>query len=309
MADMLRAGALALLAITAATATPATAALPEPVRAMIDAAIETGDAKKVATVIEIARATNPDDASEIDAIAEAFAQEQARAAKVAEAEKEQEIRAASLFENWKGRGQLGAFRATGNSSNTGLSAALKLERNGIDWRHKLTVIADYQRSNGITTREQFRFGYEPNYRLSERLYTYGLAQYEHDRFQGFEARYSLSAGLGYDVIDEKTIKLSLDGGPAYRSTELSNGERTEQVSGRAALDLDWQVADSIKFVQDATAFLRSDNSTFRSSSGLEFKINGSLSTGLAYVFEHETDPPGNALKTDTLSRVTLIYDF
>ena len=46
----------------------AQAALPEPVRAMIEAAIATGDKVKVATVIEIAKQTNPDDTAEIDAL-------------------------------------------------------------------------------------------------------------------------------------------------------------------------------------------------------------------------------------------------
>lgn len=42
--------------------------LPEPVRSMIDAAIATGDEAKVRTVTELARATNPADDAEIDAI-------------------------------------------------------------------------------------------------------------------------------------------------------------------------------------------------------------------------------------------------
>lgn len=46
----------------------AQAELPDPVRAMIDAAIATGDETKVRTVIELARTTNPNDATEIDAL-------------------------------------------------------------------------------------------------------------------------------------------------------------------------------------------------------------------------------------------------
>ena len=53
--------------LLAACAAPATAELPQPVRAMIDAAIASGHAAKVGTVIDIARQTNPDDVAEIDA--------------------------------------------------------------------------------------------------------------------------------------------------------------------------------------------------------------------------------------------------
>jgi len=47
---------------------PAMAQLPDPVRAMIDAAIASGDADQVKTVIGLAKQTNPDDVAEIDAL-------------------------------------------------------------------------------------------------------------------------------------------------------------------------------------------------------------------------------------------------
>ena len=53
-------------------AAPAAAELPEPVRAMIEAAMATGDAAKVKTVVEIAKQTNPGDAAEIDALDSAY---------------------------------------------------------------------------------------------------------------------------------------------------------------------------------------------------------------------------------------------
>ena len=42
-----------------ASATPASASLPDPVRAMIEAAIATGDPNKVKTVVDIAKQTHP----------------------------------------------------------------------------------------------------------------------------------------------------------------------------------------------------------------------------------------------------------
>ena len=71
----------------------AQAALPDPVRAMIEAAIATGDRAKVATVVEIARQTNPQDAAEIDALDAAFRERLAAADAAEKARKEEEIRA------------------------------------------------------------------------------------------------------------------------------------------------------------------------------------------------------------------------
>ena len=105
---------------------PAHAALPDPVRAMIAAAVETGDARKVDTVIELAKATNPSEADEIETLHSAFRNDQARLLSRKAREKEEAIRSAGLFDLWRGRGEIGANRSTGNTDTLGLSGALSL---------------------------------------------------------------------------------------------------------------------------------------------------------------------------------------
>ena len=288
--------------------TPALANIPAPVRAMIDAALESGDEAKVRTVIELAKMTNPDDVDELDAILATYETGLEAAAADAAAAKEAEIRSAGFLENWSGKGELGAFNSTGNAENTGITAALSLTKEGLKWRHKLSGRADYQEANGVTTREQFLAAYELNYKFSDRLFAYGLAQYERDRFQGFSARYSASGGIGYDVLTDGPT-LSVKAGPAYRRTELVDGTSTSSIAGLAALDFDWDVSEAITFTQDASAFVQSGSSTFISDTGLQASISDALSVRLSYTLETDTDPPAGAVKTDTLSRITIIYDF
>jgi putative salt-induced outer membrane protein len=300
--------AAALAACLAAIPTAAQAELPEPVRAMIDAAIETGDETKVRTVIDLARMTNPDDVAELDAMLAGY-ETQLTATKAEEAAaKREEIRSAGLFENWSGKGELGAFMSTGNAENTGVTASLGLTKDGINWRHKLRGRADYQRSEGVTTREQFLAAYEVNYKISDRLFAYALGQYERDRFQGFGARYSASGGLGYDVLQDGPT-LSVKAGPAWRRTELIAGGSTNNLAGLAAADFDWALSDTITFTQDANALIQSGSSTLVSDTGLQASISDALSVRLSYTVEHDTAPPAGAVKTDTLSRITVIYGF
>lgn len=299
-----------LIAATALTlSTGALADVPDPVRAMIDAAIESGDETAIRTVIDLAKQTNPDSTAELDAILADYETDLALAAEEAAAAEVEAIRNAGLFQNWSGKGELGAFRSTGNAENTGITAGLALTREGINWRHKLRGRADYQESNGVTTREQFMAAYEPNWKVSERLFVYALGQYERDRFQGFSARYSASGGLGYDVIVEDDMTLSVKAGPAWRRTDLVDGATTSNLAGLAALDYDWQIAETITLTQDASALIQSGSSTYISDTGLQAKIAGDFSIRLSYTVEHDTDPPLDAVNTDTLSRVTLIYDF
>jgi putative salt-induced outer membrane protein len=299
----LAAGSFALAPVAAL------AELPEPVRAMIEAAIETGNAELVASVANLARQTNPTETAGIDAILAGFNAEQRKLAEAKARADEQAIRTAGIFENWSGKGELGGFRSTGNSNDTGVTGALALTRNGIDWRHKLRGRADYRRSDGETTREQFLVAYEPNYKLNERLFAYGLAQYERDRFQGFSGRYSASGGLGYDIITGDSINLTVQGGPAWRRTEFIGTPAENNIAALAALEFDWNIAENLKLIESASAYLQSGNSSFNSTTGLQASIANDLSLRLSYTMEHDTDPGAGSVKTDTLSRVTLIYDF
>lgn len=309
------------LAAAALLSTPhaALAALPEPVRAMIDAAIATGDENKVRIVAELARTTNPADTDEINALLTAFEAQVAARLAAEKAEKDEKIRTAGLFENWSGKGEFGAFRATGNSSNTGITTGLTAQRQGIDWRHQLTARADYQRANGVTTREQFLARYEPNYNVSDRFYIYALAQYERDRFQGFSGRYAISGGMGFQALKKDDIQLSVKAGPAYRVTEFVDGRSESRIAGLIGVDFDWSITDRLKLTQDtnavaetggsALAIIDSQTTSLDLITGLNATINSSLSARFSYAIEYDSNPPPGALQTDTLSRVTLIYDF
>jgi putative salt-induced outer membrane protein len=310
---------LALLAAASTAALPAHAALPEPVRAMIDAAIATGDETKVRTVVEIAKQTNPGDATEIDAMLTRFEAKLAEAKAAEASAKEAAIRSAGLLQNWSGKGEFGAFRATGNASDTGITTGITVDRQGIDWRHKLTARVDYQRSNGVTTREQYLARYEPNVNISDRFYVYALAQYERDRFQGFSGRYAVSGGLGFQALKRDDVQLSLKVGPAYRVTQFIDGREDSRIAGLVGLDFDWDITDRLKLTQDtnavaetggsALAIIDSQNTTLDLITGLNAKINSSLSARFSYAVEYNSNPPPGAVQTDTLSRVTLIYDF
>ena len=288
---------------------PAMAAMPDAVRAMIDAAIATGDPAQVKTVVTLAKQTNAADGAEIDALNQTFLDRQASLAAAEAARKDASIRSAGLLDNWHGRGEIGASRSTGNSSTTGLTAGLGLERTGIRWRHKLRALADYQRSNGVTTREQFLFAYEPNFQITNRLFVYGLGQYERDRFQGFSSRLTASSGFGYRVIDNDRMHLAVKAGPAWRRTKFIPTGSSSNLAGMAALDFDWRLSQRLKLTENASAYIESGNKSFVSSTGLEAALSDKLSARFSYTVETDTNPPPGAVKTDTLTRFTLIYGF
>lgn len=316
---MSRPALAAAIFVAAGVSTPATAALPAPVKAMIDAAIASGNKQDVLAVVKIAKATNPDDLAEINSLMTDYNARLAAQAAAALREKQE----ASFFENWKGQGELGGFRSTGNTSNLGISGGVKLVKDAVKWRVNFQARADYERNAGKTTRDQLSATIEPNYKFDKSLYAYGLAQFERDRFQGFSARYTLSGGLGYELLKTKDLRLAVKAGPAIRITDFADGDSKSSLAALAGLDFDWKISDHLKFSQDAggtyasdaqgftsaIAVIDSDNTSLTATSALDAKLLGSLSARFSYTIEHETNPPIGRIKTDTLSRATLVYDF
>lgn len=314
---MIRAGLGMPLLVLAAQ--PAQAELPDPVRKMVEAAMESGDPAKVEAVVSVAKQTNPEDEAELDAMKAAFdAHRKELAAKEAEA-KEAEIRSAGLLERWRGKGQVGAFQSSGNSDNVGVSVALSLTREGIDWSHRLNASMDYQRSNDVTSREQYMLSYEPRYQINPRLFAYALGQFEKDRFQGFSSRYSASGGLGYKLLDGSGLNLSVKAGPAWRRTDFLTKESESRFAALLGMDFDWAISDRLSLTQDtslvadaagsAVAIIDSANTTINLVTGLEAKVSDKLTTRLAYTIEYDSNPPEGAVSTDTLTRFTLVYGF
>ena len=310
---------LILSALLGCTATAAQAELPQGARAMIDAAIASGDEKKVATVIGLARSTWPEERSTIDAINDQWKITlAARRAAEAEAERTALINA-DMFDRWTGEGELGAFQSSGNTESVGVAAALRLDREGIDWTHSIRLRADYQRQNGSTSREQFAASYEPRWQFDENIFAYGLAQYERDRIQGFSSRYSVSGGLGYRILDNPKLKLSLKAGPAYRVTDFTDGTSADRLAGLVGIDFDWQMLDRLKLTQDvealaetggeATLIFDGANTTINLVTGLDFRVSNRLRSRLSYKVEYDSNPPAGSEGTDTLTRATLIYGF
>jgi putative salt-induced outer membrane protein len=308
-----------ILAGLAALPSPAFAELPQPVRAMVEAAIASGDKAKVDAVIAVARQTNPDDTAELDSLQAGFTAKQQRLAQAQAAEKERKIRSAGVLGNWTGRGQIGVSRSTGNTDNLALSLALDLDRKGIDWQHHNKATADFQRSNGLTTGERYFASYEPRYNLSKRAFVFGIGQFERNPFQGFDGRYAVSGGVGYRLLDGKGLELSIKAGPAWRRTDFVYGGSESSIAALAGFDFDWAITDRLKFTQDtnmvantggaATLIVDANNTTLNLVTALEAKVSHRLSARLSYTIDYDSNPPAGATSTDTFSNVTLVYGF
>jgi putative salt-induced outer membrane protein len=276
--------------------------LPPAVREMMEAAIANGNETEIATVAKIARQTNPGSAGEIQRMVNSWKDR-------TKATRDTIIREARFTDLWTGRIQAGGFRSTGSTSELGISAAATATRTGIEWTHKLTASADYRRANGVTSRERYFGSYEPKYQFDPRGFAYGLAQFERDTSIGYDERYTASAGVGYKLIVSKPLDLSADIGPSIRHARYVTGEVETKLGVRGSMALAWRATPTLTVKQTASAYAESDVYTFNALTSLETKVSTRWSAAFSYNVQYESETLLQSRDLDTLSRLTLTYDF
>jgi putative salt-induced outer membrane protein len=302
---MSRAMRLPLLFATAAPmllANADPAPIPPQIKSMLDAAIASGNEGEIATIVKYASTAAPDSKEAIAKLANDWKKKRSD-------EKTAKIQDASFFELWSGRAELGGYISTGNSESEGVSAALALTRDGLNWRQKFKAQLDYQRSLGVTSREHYLAAWEPNWKVDDRSYVYGSAQFESDRFLGYTTRYSVSTGAGYSAIKGDRLKLDLELGPAYRATSFTDGDTERSIAARGSLDFAWKLSKGIQLTQNASAYVERYNSTVTGTTALNAKVLGPLSAQLSYNVQYESMPPEGRVTTDQISRAGLVYAF
>ena len=276
--------------------------IPPEIRAMMDAAMQSGDESGLDTIVKYARVADPGSRDLTLRRATEWREARARA-------RNQRVRQAGAFELWTGRVELGGFSSSGNSDVTGLTGIADLTREGLRWRHRVLAQADFQRTAGVTSRERYVFAYQPNYKLSDRGYIYGAAQFEADRFLGYDQRYSASVGAGYSLFRDAALTTDIGLGPAFRQSNLTDNSQQSSLAVRGSLDLDWTILSGLVVTQDAAIYLERYNSTVRSVSAIEAKLLGPLSARLSYTVQYESQPVNGRVPTDRTSRASLVYTF
>ena len=288
---------------------PQPGVLPQAVRAMIQAAFDEGNRTAIDAVIRYARKSNPGATTQIDAL-EAEGNARIAEAKAREARaKADQLASAALLDNWKGEVEAGGSRSTGNTRNLGLYGSVKLNREGPRWRWGLSGRTDYQRTDGRKTADRTILAVQPYYKFDERLYAYGIGQYERDPFLGYWSRYTAGAGIGYSVVAQPDLKVDFEGGPALRYINYTEEPNDQTVAGRASLAVRWKITPTLQLNQDAALYLESGNTNASATTSLDTRLIGALKARFTYNVTFEKDPPFGRDSLDTLSRATLVYSF
>lgn len=211
---------------------------------------------------------------------------------------------------WTGEASLTGSKTTGNTDTTDAGVSLKLEKQADIWRHKFNGSAVYGKADGLKNKERMDLSYQLDRDVSERLYVYGNGNLFQDKFGAYENGYFLGAGLGYKMTLPEPISWNLEGGAGYRSQKPRQAVATmrqNDLAIRGFSDFNYALNDNVSLYND-TEITWSDSDTYIwNDVGITAQLMGNLAARASFRVDHHTDVPTGFDKTDTTTRVGVVY--
>jgi putative salt-induced outer membrane protein len=213
-------------------------------------------------------------------------------------------------EGWRGSGELGYVKTSGNTETSSLNLALEFIYEKEKWRHTLGATALRSKKSGTVDAERYTLSAQSDYKFNEKSYLFGAFRHDADEFAGYNPVTTLSAGYGRELVNTEKHFLLGEVGAGYRRQEVAlTGESENGAIFRGRLDYRWTVTATTEFGNQFLVEAGSDNTFIQNDTNLSVAINSAFAVKLAYLIRYNTDPPAFTDDTDTQFTTNLVYSF
>jgi len=200
---------------------------------------------------------------------------------------------------WSGYANIGGTIRSGNVDQVDYSGKFGVMRRSLKHRTQFDYIGNRTQVDDIDTSYNQRATLGWDWFLTKRLFVnvIGIEWYK-DPFQNIASRWTLTAGLGYQIIDTKRTSWDVTLGPAWLDTQYESVEEGQEdtVSNGAVklgTNFDHDITKDIDFyaLYDAT-FTDEASGTYihHFDTGLDFEILGNLDFTISLVWDRVQDP-------------------
>ncbi|GAA5217226.1 DUF481 domain-containing protein [Corallincola platygyrae] len=210
--------------------------------------------------------------------------------------------------------EVGLNNSTGNTETTSYRSRIEVDHFMIGWRNNYAFESDFKKDDESTSQERYKFTLKTQREWNDLEYTFGLADYENDRFNGLRDLITVSAGYGWRAWQADIAYLDLEAGPGYRRNDVEKDQR--EFISRLAAKLEWQISDTATFAEVFSSEIGQENTITRSDTSLSASLIGQMLLKLSFSFVHQTNPINDdglfdeTLETlDTRTSLTLLYRF
>ena len=172
----------------------------------------------------------------------------------------------------------------------------RLNRHTFDWK------SGQERTEDITTKDNWLLKYNYNRFLSPSWYLVGSGSWEKDRIQSLDSRSTIGAGVGHQFWEEPELNLRAELGLSQIWEEYSQPDvKRENLAGHWALHYDQLFWSDVTFYHDQDIYRRFKTSSWllQTATGFRFKLTDLLQMSLRFEFDYDDDPQPGKKKDDS----------
>jgi len=238
----------------------------------------------------------------------------------------------SVLTGWTGTAGLGASFVTGNAESSNINGSIRLIKSYNRWDHVLTasmfkgsstVLVTERDEDGNVVRDDNGFpvrqivegdnsdrlsiGYQPKYYVNDRLYAFGILDYETDEPSNIDSATRQIIGVGYSFYRNETGYLSGEVGVGNKSLKPVIGDDLDGAIGYVGVNYLNRITDTVTLNADFRSDFGSDNTFTEIGLGAAFKLSDRFSLKVSHFSRSNTDlqDATNPLDSDTDSITTL----
>ena len=223
--------------------------------------------------------------------------------------------------DWTGKGEGGLVLSRGNSDSTSLNAKIDAVEDLGEWKYVMGAAGLYGKNAEFVTAERIEARFEIDRKLSERLYVFTAAHAQKDLFEGFDYQATVSAGVGYKIIDDDATKLSGALGVGYRRLRpqelvlAPDGQVVDRINGdatgggvvTAGLNFEHKATATTKLFDKFLVESGAANTAVGNDFGVQVSMSQRLALSVGYAIRYNTDPAPGTKKLDQLTTANVVY--
>ncbi|MCC1493258.1 YdiY family protein [Cognatishimia sp. F0-27] len=169
----------------------------------------------------------------------------------------------------------------------------------------------YGEDDGKKTEESLFYGLEYTRDFNPMVFGFAKLQGSVDEFSDYETDTFASFGLGYRVFNEATRQWSVQAGPGYRFSELSDVTRGDISEGAFGLSSDYahKLTDTVFLTNDTDVIWSESDTVVFNDLALNVSMTDTVALRTSVLTEYHSEVSKGVKNTDNTFGVSLVYSF
>ncbi|GMR15676.1 MAG: DUF481 domain-containing protein [Gammaproteobacteria bacterium] len=217
----------------------------------------------------------------------------------------------AVAQGWTGNGEFGLVSTTGNTNSSALNLKLQFVKQTEKWRHRFAGTALATSENGTRDNERYTAELQSDRKLGEKGFVFGVVRWDADKFGAYDPQQTATVGYGRQLMKSPKHELKGEIGVGYRNLEERvSGIASKEVIIRLLLDDSWQVFKSTNWTNRLLIETGADNTFTLFNTGVAVSMTERFALKLGWELRNNSKvPPGDTVKTDTVTTMNLVYNF